>query len=281
MGLVDVFFSAGQSAGSNDWSIIYVRENVLKRRDIGKAPAEVLDDWLAPLRSKSRILGILEIRRSRFSRKIQASIYSLNPPKTLSERYNLLATLRTEYDNGEALVRQAERLLADADRLDRIASYRIERSLDDLLAVKMEVKNNMLAKPVLLLFSVPYSKAWQVQKPCYAPSLVDHEEELAVCEVLYDADADNAANVKEIFLKFEITRIPAWVLVLPLPKTAGGTRMIRFGDHIERFFMNQKSQGREMSVKRVDDVSEAFEDMISIGLAEMNDARSARSINLS
>lgn len=272
-----VLNASGKDSGGpmGPWDVIYSTGKAIKNQHFPRMSAKRLQGRIDHISRDARVLLVTLVKRKFFSKKTTARVYAHYPTTSLSVRHNLLVYITGLYTNGEDIRLELESAFRDAEREERIRTFRVEQQIHNVAELKKELKGHLPRSPVLLLFNLYNSKIWEAQKSFYAASVVDHEHEVGVFEVCYDPESDLADSVKEVFATFQVGATPTWVLVTPvLADGKKSTRISRFEPFREKYFLRQISRGRaNMSPKDGEHVAEAFEAFVLWGLNLTEKAR--------
>ncbi len=264
------------------WDVIYLEKGKILSRHVDSDNEDVLEGKLESFFKEGRhLLLVLRLRKGFFKSKYTATIVKMGHIKNLSWRHNLHVLLRNTYANGEEICAAFDKNLRDTDREERIRTYRITSQLDDAWFVLKEIKNNIQLKPVLLLFSSA-GITWDHIRHMYVTPLVDFDEQFKVIEIHYDQENPNKVSVQDIFLRFNVRRVPTWLLATPSrTKLKGGVQITRFENFRDVFFSKQLEKGRkDMSVENPQHVEEAFTNFLRWGVKQSQSFKSRQEVTI-
>lgn len=266
---------ATMGVDSGSWEIVYTQKGQVKNIPVAEAGAGVVDHELAKLPDSAKLLLVLELKYSLLRRKRKGRIHKYTPEHSLSEKHNLFVYLRTNYANGEQIVGEIEQLHSDAVRSEKIRRYGFDQSVDCRWALAKEIKSHLAARPILFAFTAYGSTLWKAQRHFYIPVLVDYENSIQAYELCYDKGHEGHEEIKGLFYRFQVKRVPTWLMLTPERK--GGklhVKISRFEQFRDRYFLAQQSrQQREMKKADEMDVREAFERFVLWGVARVNACR--------
>lgn len=259
-------------SSSRSWEILYIHNGQVRNQPISGDSSAFVEQELKKLPGAVRVVLVLQISHSLFRRKPKGRVHSYTPQHSLSERHNLFVFLRTHYANGEEIVQEVERAQQDAVRTNKIERYSYNRSIDSRWALEKVIKDHLVARPILLVFTVQGSKLWKTQRAVFVPVLVDYENSIQAYELCYDKEQDGHREIKWLFYHFRVKRIPSWLLLTPERRKGKiAVTISRFEQFRERYFTQQASQQqREMDKDEKNDVSEAFERFVLWGISRVN-----------
>lgn len=264
-----------------EWDAIYAEKGKVKSLHVKGDDAGVIDARLQGFNKADRqLLLVVRLQKGFLKSKYSGQVHQLSPIKSLSWRHNLHVFLRNSYANGEELSKEVEDMHHAEDRVERMRTYRIEDRPLDLYYVIKEIKNNVTMKPIVLSFSSA-NRTWEQQRDFFVSVLVDYEQQIQVMEVEYDNYSPNKLAVQDIFLRFKVRRVPAWVMATPVKReNKAGIQVTRFDVFRDAYFDRQQSQGRPpMSAQKQTDVEEAFNSFILWGLKQVASMKSNETIS--
>ena len=265
-----------------DWDVIYQDNGKITLKRIGTNDENALDSKLSIFfQKKAHLLLVLKLRKKFLKKKPSAEIYRHGSIKNLSIRHNVHVLLRNSYANGETVAKDFDRTLKDADREEKIRTYRIADQHTDSWFVLKDIKGNVSAQPVLILFTST-TKNWDMIRESYVLPLVDFEGQIKVAEVHYDNQSQTKLGVQEAFTRFKVRRVPTWLMATPRKeKGHDGVRITRFETFRESYFAKQAQHGRNgMSLATMGDVREAFTAFIVWGLKQVQNYKPSAKVDL-
>lgn len=264
------------------WDVIYLEKGKILSRHIDSDDDTALAGKLAAFFKEGRhLLLVLRLRKGFFRSKYTATMEKVGNIKNLSWRHNLHVLLRNTYANGEEICTIFDKTLRDTDREERIRTYRIAMQLDDAWFLLKEIRDNVPLKPVLILFTSA-GITWERIRDAYVTPLVDHEELIKALEVHYDPDNPNKVAVQDILLRFNVRRVPTWLMATPSRmKVKGGVQVTRFENFRDAYFAKQVDKGRkDMNASNTDHVEEAFSAFLRWGIKQVQSSKSRQEVNI-
>lgn len=264
------------------WDVIYLEKGKILSRHIDSDDDTALAGKLAAFFKEGRhLLLVLRLRKGFFRSKYTATMEKVGNIKNLSWRHNLHVLLRNTYANGEEICTIFDKTLRDTDREERIRTYRIAMQLDDAWFLLKEIRDNVPLKPVLILFTSA-GITWERIRDAYVTPLVDHEELIKALEVHYDPDNPNKVAVQDILLRFNVRRVPTWLMATPSRmKVKGGVQVTRFENFRDAYFAKQADKGRkDMNASNTDHVEEAFSAFLRWGIKQVQSSKSRQEVNI-
>ncbi len=264
------------------WDVIYLEKGKILSRHIDTDDENVLAGKLAAFFKEGRhLLLVLRLRKGFLRSKYTATMEKVGNIKNLSWRHNLHVLLRNTYANGEEICAIFDKTLHDTDREERIRTYRIATQLDDAWFLLKEIRDNVQLKPVFILFTSA-GITWERIRDAYVTPLVDHEEQIKALEVHYDPEKPNKITVQDILLRFNVRRVPTWLLTTPnLGKVKGGVQVTRFENFRDAYFAKQADKGRkDMNACNTEHVEEAFSAFLRWGLKQVQSSKSRQEVNI-
>jgi hypothetical protein len=264
------------------WDVIYLEKGKILSKHIDSDDENVLAGKLAAFFKEGRhLLLVLRLRKGFLRSKYTATIEKIGHIKNLSWRHNLHVLLRNTYANGEDICEKFDKTLHDTDREERIRTYRIATQFDDAWFLLKEIRENVQLKPVLILFTSA-GMTWDHIRDAYVTPLVDHEEQIKALEVHYDPKKPNKVSVQDILLRFNVRRVPTWLLATPSRgRTKGGVRVTRFENFRDAYFARQVDKGRkDMGASNPEHMEEAFSSFLLWGIRQVQSSRSRQEVNI-
>jgi len=254
-----------------EWDLVYSEKGKIKSVHVKGADSGVLASSTQGFNRPDRqLLLVVRLNKGFFKSKFTAEVEELYPMKSLASRHNLHVFLRNSYANGEELSKEVEGLQHAEDRAERMRSYRIEERPHDLWFLLKEIKNSVASKPVLLAFS-SVNRTWEQQRDFYVSALVDYDQQIMAMEVEYDNQSPDKLAMQDIFVRFNVRRVPAWIMATPVSRGGKlGIQITRFENYRDAYFSRQQDQGRAaMDPQRKEDVEEAFHSFLLWGVKQV------------
>lgn len=253
--------------------ILYSKGSRIHSSRIPTSSDMALKAELGHIRKIGSPIVVLSIKPNIFGFRKKAAVKKHFALDSLHLKYRLFKFIRREYANGEALVKRLNRVFTEKNKEERIRKYDVPLKVETMPEVFSEIKNNVLHKPVLILFNSNESLVWKEQRSLYGRALVENEEVLSVVEVHFNKQSPQAAETKKVFIKFSIGRVPAWILVTPTRK--GGVlkpQFSRFDSYCDNYFLGMVSEGRKSSKQtKANELEEAFGAFVSWGMTQYDE----------
>lgn len=254
-----------------EWDLVYSEKGKIRSQHVkGNDPSVLAGHTQGFNKPERQLLVVVRLNKGFFKSKYSGEVHELAPLKSLAARHNLHVFLRNSYNNGEELSKEVERLQHAEDRAERMRTYRIDERPDDLWFLLKAIKENVAAKPVVMAFSSA-NRNWEQQRDFYVSALVDYEQQVLAVEVEYDNQSPQKLAVQDIFIRFRVRRVPAWLMATPSQRGGKlGIQITRFEVYRDAYFARQQEQGRPpMSSQKKEDVEEAFQSYLLWGLKQV------------
>ncbi len=265
-----------------EWDVIYQEKGRIHSAFIRGNEASVLQQRLdAFITAERQLLVVLALSKGFLKRKYAGSIVEHRPIRSLSWRHNLNVFLRNSYNNGEELCKELERLLQEGDREERLRTFSIKERPEELWFVLKAIKEAVTTTPVLLTFSSA-ERSWEEQREFYVEPLVEYEQQLHCLEIVYHPDSPSKTALQDIFIRFNVRRVPTWIMATPVKRGGkSSVQITRFDRFRDAYFARQESEGRPpMRADKQEDVAEAFTGFILWGLGQTAAVKANESISL-
>ncbi len=248
--------------------IVYSKGNRILCSRIPNASDIALQAELGHIKKYGSPIVILIIKHNVLGFRKKAIVKKHYALESLHLKYRLFKFIRNEYANGDVLVTKLNKVFKERNKEERIRKYEVPLKVETMPEVFSEIKNNVLHKPVLILFNSNESLIWKEQRSLYGRALVENEESVSVVEVRFNKQSPQAAEAKKVFFKFNIGRVPSWIMVTPVRK-AGVLKphFSRFDAYCDKYFLGMVSEGRKKSKEtKADELEEAFGAFVSWGM---------------
>ncbi len=253
--------------------ILYSQGNRILCSRIPNASDIALQAELEHIKRFGSPIVVLLIKHNVFGFRKKATVKKHFALDSLHLKYRLFKFMRREYANGDSLVTKLNKVFTERNKEERIRKYEVPLKVETMPEVLSEIKNNVLHKPVLILFNSNESLIWKEQRSLYGRALVENEEVLSVVEVHFNKQSPQAAETKKVFFKFNIGRVPSWIMVTPVRK--GGIlkpHFSRFDAYCDKYFLGMVSEGRKKSKEtKANELEEAFGAFVSWGMTHYDD----------
>ncbi len=166
------------------------------------------------------------------------------------------------------LVTRLNKVFKERNKEERIRKYEVPLKVESMPEVFTEIKSNVLLKPVLILFNSNDCLIWKEQRGYYGRTLVENEEILSIVEVLFNKQSPQVAETKKVFMRFNISKVPSWIMVTPARKNGEmKPQFSRFDAYCDNYFMGMVSEGRKRNKQTTStELEEAFGAFVAWGM---------------